>query len=776
MTGHLFPCQSTSVGTGMWSILQFNMGFTIPIFWALTLSPNVQSLTSLDIVPGDILAEVGSTVYLKCKVENLDTDALPIWYQEQKGGFDKVFTEDKNGRSLNKCCNTSVDKLRREVDLIIKNATVDDAGLWKCKHPHVTDEANATIIIFDGYTKCSTSSSQALNKEYLNRKDASVGCDVDQYFPCRTNAELINGVEIVHLDGTGYTTMKCQFQRNDTASVLEHRWKVATHEFLNSSMYLADGSDSNFQTDHHCVLTYKFFTGFEESVFTQRKVVVKAPAQPDPVCNISVNGTLDFIRVTWTPGYDGGLRQSFLVRFWQVSTDIVLVSNSTDGTYVEVTLPTHCATFTVSVVSFNDIGNITSETLTINPIDEYLHCLIRSRSRKATTYYVVIGLAVFLALLCIGFILGMNLRNRRNKYDLRVGRYSETELTDGDTEHYAEPDFHNTCHQSVSNGPRYAVLEKQSTGVSRYMIPGCTCPEIARMNTHITDSLWTGRFNEIARGQAWFVDGIDGSSLVAIKKTKDNNDVTANAQILSEIQFFKSLPQHENIIKFVGCCSLEGCPAYLLMEYASRGDLCTYLQGLRGNNLTNDQSILYSFAIDVAKGMLHLSGQKIVHRYLAAKHILVCSDMKCKISNFAYSSDVIDSDALYLRYRNCLPYRWMAPESLTFNDYSFASDVWSYGVVLWEIFSKGVSPYGQMTEKDLRDKIPKGYRLKSPPSSNICPPEMYSLMCMCWSHSPDARPRFDDLSRELSTFAKRLKTQSSGFSTLNVSELPLIEL
>lgn len=176
---------------------------------------------------------------------------------------------------------------------------------------------------------------------------------------------------------------------------------------------------------------------------------------------------------------------------------------------------------------------------------------------------------------------------------------------------------------------------------------------------------------------------------------------------------------------------------------------------------------LLNIALDVSKGMRHVASKKLVHRDLAARNVLMSKDLVAKIGDFGLARDVY-SEGIYVKTGGGrLPIKWMAPESIKDRAYTIKSDVWSFGILLWEIVTLGGSPYPSMPVNILLEKLLYGYRMLKP---DHCSDEVYSIMEECWSSDPVTRPSFDFLCKELLTLLSE-----EGRTYINVKGLALDE-
>ncbi|KAK2906635.1 hypothetical protein Q8A67_005620 [Cirrhinus molitorella] len=220
---------------------------------------------------------------------------------------------------------------------------------------------------------------------------------------------------------------------------------------------------------------------------------------------------------------------------------------------------------------------------------------------------------------------------------------------------------------------------------------------------------------------------------VAVKNIKC--DVTAQA-FLEETSVMTNL-HHKNLVRLLGVILHNGL--HIVTELMTKGNLVNYLR-TRGRFAVSVTQLL-RFSLDVCEGMEHLESKKLLHRDLAARNILVSEDGVAKISDFGLakvSSTATDNSKL--------PIKWTAPEALNNKKFSTQSDVWSYGVLLWEIFSYGRQPYPKMSVSEVRERVHQGYRMEPPDG---CPPDVYSIITSCWEIDPKKRPPFHKLRERL---------------------------
>nr|KAF6366196.1 FER tyrosine kinase [Pipistrellus kuhlii] len=252
--------------------------------------------------------------------------------------------------------------------------------------------------------------------------------------------------------------------------------------------------------------------------------------------------------------------------------------------------------------------------------------------------------------------------------------------------------------------------------------------------------LGKGNFGEVYKGI------LKDKTAVAVKTCKEDVPQELKMKFLQEAKILKQY-DHPNIVKLIGVCT-QRQPIYIIMELIPGGDFLSYLRKKK-DEIKPKQ--LVKFSLDAACGMAYLESKNCIHRDLAARNCLVSENNILKISDFGMSRQeeggVYSSSGL-----KQIPIKWTAPEALNYGRYSSESDVWSFGILLWETFSFGVCPYPGMTNQQAREQVERGYRMSAPQN---CPEEIFKIMVRCWDYKPENRPRFSDLQKELTTIKRK---------------------
>ncbi|KAM9311381.1 tyrosine-protein kinase Fes/Fps [Gastrophryne carolinensis] len=236
---------------------------------------------------------------------------------------------------------------------------------------------------------------------------------------------------------------------------------------------------------------------------------------------------------------------------------------------------------------------------------------------------------------------------------------------------------------------------------------------------------------------------------IAVKTCRETLPPDLKDKFLSEARILKQY-SHPNIVKLIGVCTQKH-PIYIVMELVQGGDFLTFLRN-EGPRLKTKELIRMSD--NAAAGMEYLESKRCIHRDLAARNCLVTEKNVLKISDFGMSREEADGVYSSTGGMKQIPVKWTAPEALNYGRYSSESDVWSFGILLWEAFSLGAVPYASMNNQQTREAIEQGTRLQAPDN---CPDDIYQLMLRCWEYDPRKRPSFSTVHQELVSIKKRFR-------------------
>ncbi|KAI5946531.1 Tyrosine-protein kinase Fer [Manis javanica] len=253
--------------------------------------------------------------------------------------------------------------------------------------------------------------------------------------------------------------------------------------------------------------------------------------------------------------------------------------------------------------------------------------------------------------------------------------------------------------------------------------------------------LGKGNFGEVYKGI------LKDKTAVAVKTCKEDLPQELKIKFLQEAKILKQY-DHPNIVKLIGVCT-QRQPIYIIMELIPGGDFLSFLRKKKDDIKLKQ---LVKFSLDAASGMSYLESKNCIHRDLAARNCLVGENNILKISDFGMSRQedggVYSSSGL-----KQIPIKWTAPEALNYGRYSSESDVWSFGILLWETFSLGVCPYPGMTNQQAREQVERGYRMSAP---QHCPEDIFKIMMKCWDYKPENRPKFSELQKELTVIKRKV--------------------
>ncbi|XP_006152178.1 focal adhesion kinase 1 isoform X6 [Tupaia chinensis] len=297
---------------------------------------------------------------------------------------------------------------------------------------------------------------------------------------------------------------------------------------------------------------------------------------------------------------------------------------------------------------------------------------------------------------------------------------------------------------SVSETDDYAeIIDEEDT----YTMPSTRDYEIQRERIELGRCIGEGQFGDVHQGV--YMSPENPALAVAIKTCKNCTSDSVREKFLQEALTMRQF-DHPHIVKLIGVITEN--PVWIIMELCTLGELRSFLQ-VRKYSLDLASLILYAYQLSTA--LAYLESKRFVHRDIAARNVLVSSNDCVKLGDFGLSRYMEDS-TYYKASKGKLPIKWMAPESINFRRFTSASDVWMFGVCMWEILMHGVKPFQGVKNNDVIGRIENGERLPMPPN---CPPTLYSLMTKCWAYDPSRRPRFTELKAQLSTILEEEKVQ-----------------
>lgn len=324
----------------------------------------------------------------------------------------------------------------------------------------------------------------------------------------------------------------------------------------------------------------------------------------------------------------------------------------------------------------------------------------------------------------------------------------------------------------------------------------CLQAKLREMNmsaVRFMEELGEDRFGKVYKGQLYGTAPGEQTQVVAIKTLKDKVDASLCEEFRHEAMLRVHV-QHQNIVCLLGVVTKEQ-PMSMIFTYSSLGDLHEYLVMRSPNSdigssddgktvkSTLEQADFLHVITQIAAGMEYLSSQQVTHKDLAARNILVFDKLSIKILDLGLFRDVYSADYYNLMGTSLFPIRWMSPEAIMYGKFSTDSDIWSYGVLLWETYSYGLQPYCGYSNQDVIEMVRNHQLLPCP---DDCPSWIYTLMLECWSEFPARRPRFKDIHTRLrsweslsnynssaQTSGTSNTTQTSSLSTSPVSNISM---
>uniref|UniRef100_A0AAR2K603 Protein tyrosine kinase 7 (inactive) n=1 Tax=Pygocentrus nattereri TaxID=42514 RepID=A0AAR2K603_PYGNA len=356
-----------------------------------------------------------------------------------------------------------------------------------------------------------------------------------------------------------------------------------------------------------------------------------------------------------------------------------------------------------------------------------------------------IGLSVGAAVAYIIAVLGLMFycKQRRNAKRLQKGQDGEEpemECLNGAVQQNGQTTAEIQEEVALTNLGTMATTEKRHSNTDKLHFP--------RADLQTITTLGKGDFGDVFLAKARGIEEGEEETVVLVKSLQSRDELS-QAEFKRQVEMFSKL-SHPNIVRLLGLCR-DNEPHYIILEYVDLGDLKQFLriskskdEKLKPQPISTKTKV--SICAQVAAGMEHLSNQRFVHKDLAARNCLISGQRQVKVSALGLSKDVYNSE--YYHYKQkWIPLRWLPTESVVDDDFSTKSDVWAFGVLMWEVFSHGELPYSTLSHEEVLEGLQAGTLKLSAPET--CPSKVYKLMTRCCALSLKERPSFSELVQAL---------------------------
>ncbi|KAK1340456.1 hypothetical protein QTO34_019026 [Cnephaeus nilssonii] len=377
-------------------------------------------------------------------------------------------------------------------------------------------------------------------------------------------------------------------------------------------------------------------------------------------------------------------------------------------------------------------------------VHEFQTLSMEGSANMAVIGGVAVGIVLLLVLAGIGFFIHRRRKNQRARQSSEDVYFSKSEQLKP-LKTYVDPHTYEDPNQAVLKFTTEihpsCVTRQKVIGAGEAGAPARGLVRAGSARSRLTGvlpppCLPAGEFGEVYKGTL----KASGKKEVpvAIKTLKAGYTEKQRVDFLSEASIMGQFGHH-NIIRLEGVVS-KYKPMMIITEYMENGALDKFLREKDGEFCVLQ---LVGMLRGIAAGMKYLANMNYVHRDLAARNILVNSNLVCKVSDFGLSRVLEDDpEATYTTSGGKIPIRWTAPEAISYRKFTSASDVWSYGIVMWEVMTYGERPYWELSNHEVMKAINDGFRLPTPME---CPSAIYQLMMQCWQQERARRPKFADI-------------------------------
>ncbi|XP_060610455.2 tyrosine-protein kinase Mer isoform X1 [Anolis sagrei] len=493
-----------------------------------------------------------------------------------------------------------------------------------------------------------------------------------------------------------------------------------------------------------------------------------APSAPPGNVTLSINETSSSVIITWMKPpatlMNGELQGYSISYVWQNSVSHNRSSHAgkdANGTHIPIVVTNATYIVRVAAVTNGGVGPFSEPVGIFVPGNGVAPTTSLSTTESGVTDSLIIILGFIFGVVVVGLIMCVSMIVRRKlkeetKFGYAFGS-DESELT---VNYKAKKSY---CRRAVE-------LTLGSLGVSEELQEKLQDVVIVRTNLSLGKILGEGEFGSVMEGSLNNPDGT--TQKVAVKTMKlDSFSQREIEEFLREAACMKDF-DHPNVIKLLGVCiepSSQQVPKpMVILPFMKYGDLHSFLLRSRlgmGTQYVPLQTLL-KFMIDIALGMEYLSNKHFLHRDLAARNCMLRDDMTVCVADFGLSKKIYSGD--YYRQGRIakMPVKWIAIESLADRVYTTKSDVWAFGVTMWEIATRGMTPYPGVQNHEIYDYLLHGNRLKQPED---CLDELYEIMCSCWRANPADRPTFSDLKLHLEKLSQTLPDLSEPDSIIYIN-------
>ncbi|KAJ8048433.1 Myoblast growth factor receptor egl-15 [Holothuria leucospilota] len=291
--------------------------------------------------------------------------------------------------------------------------------------------------------------------------------------------------------------------------------------------------------------------------------------------------------------------------------------------------------------------------------------------------------------------------------------------------------------------------------------------EIHPSNIKLHNQLGRGKFGVVYKATIHNIDEISEDVEAAVKTSNEMADLEERQELVEEMKLMVQLGDHANILPLLACCSVRE-PYYLITVCMKYGDLLHFLRKCRQQeNIEKDSTFRVGekeklmIALQIAKGMAYVREQRFYHGDLAARNILVGEGLDIKISDFGLAEDLHTKGYQRRAKEQMIPIKWCSLETILQGICSSDADIWSYGVVLYEVFTLGGTPYPGIEGRFLVPQLKKGYRMEQPAH---CPDYVYEIMQRCWQEEPSERIKFQEIVEKMDASLVQLTDYVQFFS------------